>query len=555
MDKFLWQMDGESIDFEKKKEVETKFETNAGIVQNNFFSLDETQDSLQFKSIRAQYDLKNETINCFKVDFLEIGDAYIFPKGSSLKIRKDALMDTLFNSHIVANRITKLHEFSDVTVSVKGRNEFYGNGFYSYFDRDSSVTRIDIGSIYFDKIQTIASTKITEDNKIRLSSKFDYFGDFIVSSKNDGVICNGYTRMNHSCDFDKSWMKFSDTIYARNVSIPIAKKPKSKSGKDLAAGFLWKDTEAKDSLLIYPTFLSVKQGKSDAFLFSAHGKVSYDYQQKTFELIDYNTDDNYSYSRLSLVLDENTCSLKGKGKIDLGVNLEPVLFESYGDIQYSNDQKSTSLTVASKMTIPIPKNLVEYIGESLQQSDSLKEYTFSKGTQERLTDIFSIIADSDAKGEKLFKDYDEDKLNKAPGFLNSTFLFPELSLESYVNIEVGEEGPISGLKSKYSKIPVFSMNDEIVLKRLPMTMLVLQSNSEESNQGFELLFDDASGKNKYSFKYLKNKKNGKLIIESSDLGLMRLINDIKEDKRKSKNFTFTEADEGKMFELMYLKKI
>ena len=136
------------------------------------------------------------------------------------------------------------------------------------------MTKIDIGSIYFDKIQTIARTKITEDKKISLSSKFDYFGDFIVSSKNDGVICDGYTRMNHSCDFDKSWMKFSDTIYASNVRITISSNPKSKSGKDLAAGFLWKDTEAKDSLLIYPTFLSEKEGESDAFLFSAYGKVS-----------------------------------------------------------------------------------------------------------------------------------------------------------------------------------------------------------------------------------------------------------------------------------------
>ena len=33
---------------------------------------------------------------------------------------------------------------------------------------------------------------------------------------------------------------------------------------------------------VAPTFLSVKQGNSDAFLFSAHGKVSYDYLKKTF---------------------------------------------------------------------------------------------------------------------------------------------------------------------------------------------------------------------------------------------------------------------------------
>ena len=34
--KFLWQMDGESIDFEKNKEAETKFESSEGIVKNNF---------------------------------------------------------------------------------------------------------------------------------------------------------------------------------------------------------------------------------------------------------------------------------------------------------------------------------------------------------------------------------------------------------------------------------------------------------------------------------------------------------------------------------------
>ena len=53
----------------------------------------------------------------------------------------------------------------------------------------------------------------------------------------------------------------------------------------------------------------------------------------------------------------------------------------------------------------------------MQQSDTLEEYTFSKGTQERLTDIFSILAESEDKAEKLFKDYDEDKLKKTPTFM------------------------------------------------------------------------------------------------------------------------------------------
>ena len=178
-------------------------------------------------------------------------------------------MDTLYNARILANRITKIHQFSDVTVEVKGRNEFYGNGLYSYYDRDSALTKIDIGNIYFDKIQTIAKTDIKEESNFKLSSKFDYFGGFSVSSKNDGVICDGYARVNHLCDFNKSWMKFSDTILASNVQIPIPQNPTSKNKGALAAGFLWKDTEVQDSLYVYPTFLSKKEGEKDVLMFSA----------------------------------------------------------------------------------------------------------------------------------------------------------------------------------------------------------------------------------------------------------------------------------------------
>ncbi len=555
MDKFLWHMDGESIDFEKNKEAETKFESSAGIVKNNFFSMDENQDSLQFKSISAQYDLKNETINCFKVNFLELGDAFIFPEGKSLKIQKNAVMDTFYNATILANRITKIHQFSDVTIDVKGRNEFYGTGFYLYYDRDSSLTKIDIGSIYFDKIQTIANTEIKEEANFKLSSKFDYFGGFSISSKNDGVICDGYARVIHLCDFNKSWMKFSDTILAKNVEIPIEENPKSKNEGALAAGFLWKDTEAQDSIVIYPTFLSKKEGASDVLLFSAFGTLSYDYNEEHFMLSDKNPEDKYSYTNSSLILDEKTCSLDGKGKLDLGINLSPVVVTSYGDIKYDNDKNMTSINAFTKMDIPLPKNISHYMAGIMQQSDTLEEYTFSKTTQERLTDIFSIIAKSDDKAEKLFKDYDEDKLKKSPAFLNQSYVFPELNLEFYMNKKISERDAVSGLMTKYARTPVFSINDKIVLKRIPMTILFLQSGTNEFVQGFEIEIKDEPSDLNYSFKFIKEKKNGKLFTYSSDAGFMNLITDIKEEKRKSKNFSFTDGDEGKMYEMMILKKI
>ena len=46
-----------------------------------------------------------------------------------------------------------------------------------------------------------------------------------------------------------------------------------------------------------------------------------------------------------------------------------------------------------------------------------------------------------------------------------------------------------------------------------------------------------------------------MFIYSPDVGYMNTILSIKEDKRKSKNFTFKDGDEGKMYELMRLKKL
>ena len=80
------------------------------------------------------------------------------------------------------------------------------------------------------------------------------------------------------------------------------------------------------------------------------------------------------------------------------------------------------------MDIPLPKNISHHMAGIFQQSDTLEEYTFSKSTQERLTDIFTILSKSEDKAEKLFKDYDEDKLKKAPAFLNQSYIFPELYL-------------------------------------------------------------------------------------------------------------------------------
>ena len=554
MDKFIWQMDGESIDFERKKGQETNFESSAGIVANNFFSLDQEQDSLQFKSISAQYDLKNETINCYKVDFLELGDAYIYPKGRQVNVLKNAVIDTFENARIVANRVTKLHEFRDVTLNVLGRNEFNGRGNYVYYDRDSVATKLAVKSIYFDRIQTVAKAIIPEDIDFQFSNKFQYYGSMDISSKNKGVICDGYTRIVHDCSFDKSWMYFEDTIIAESVRVPVTNELKNKEGDNLAVGFLWRDAPNLDSIQIYPTFLSSQDFPSDAYLFNASGKVFYDYENGRFEISDELNSGLNPYQSNSITLKDGSCLISGTGKIDLGINLDPVAITSYGSIAYNINKEKTIIRVTSKIDIPLQKSIVSKLADQISLSDSLSEYTFDRQTQDELTDVFSVFGEGREKGEKIFKEYDEDKLRKMPSFLNATFLIPDLRLESYSLPKNADGDAISGLRSRNSKLVLFSVGDIPVLKKVPGQLLFMQETSTNVPSGFELILEDKLMKHQYWWKYERVKRNGELKIFTSDMELFKELESIKPDKRKSKNFGFAIFDEGEMFQIMSLKR-
>ena len=72
-------------------------------------------------------------------------------------------------------------------------------------------------------------------------------------------------------------------------------------------------------------------------------------------------------------------------------------------------------------------NISHHMAGIFQQSDTLEEYTFSKSTQERLTDIFTILSKSDDKLKNCLK-IDEDKLKKAPAFLNQSIFFQSFIL-------------------------------------------------------------------------------------------------------------------------------
>jgi hypothetical protein len=538
MDKFVWMMDGESIEFEKSKGGESAFEAGADLAKDNFFSLVDKQDSLRFKSLNAKYDLKQQTIFCQKVEYVQSGDARIYPDSMKVNVRKAGIMDPFSNAVIVANYISKYHKFVNANVQINSSKLFEGNAKYQYYDRDSLLTSVQLTSIKSNGKYTRGVGEIPEKDKFKLSKEFDYFGKINVVSSLPEIILDGQARLNHSCKYEKSWMSFTDTILAKNIQIPIAQSPVNAKGEKLANGFLWRDTELIDSLRIYPSFMSKQETSDDQFMFNSFGYIQFNDKANEFQIgAKDRLNKKDSLSNL-LTLHLGTCMVAGEGDMSLGINLGELKTELYGKIEYDQYEKKTSINANARIDMAVAKEVMNGFANKLKVVDEFMPIDIKnpglnlKNTLAHWTNRKTM--------EEVFKDFDEDKLKKMPSTLENTIILSGIKFESFVTKGGGKME--KGIISRDSKISVVSVNGIPVLKEVDFEMFYSQTYSKESGQGFSWSIT-MPNERFYFINYAMDKKDGTLLFHSNDDILKKSITDIKPDKRKAKNFTFDVAED------------
>lgn len=540
MDKFTWFIDGESLDFKKNKGGETTFESGADLARNNFFSTNINQDSLQFKSLSAKYDLKTQLILCDAVEYVQVGDARIFPDSSRVRIQKAAVMDTLKNAQVLANYITKFHRFENADIQIGGRLNYTGKGNYPYYDRDSSKSIISMSSISYIQTKTVAIGQIEEKEEFRLSPEFAYFGKIQIDASQKGLLLEGSTKLTHPCSYNKSWMTFKDTINSEQIQIPIPAEPSDAIGRKLALGFLWRDTDRNDSLRIYPAFLSVLEGEEDPSLFSASGYLQYDQLNKRFEVgSKARLDGADSISNL-LVLDVENCNLEGYGKITLGIQTSAIDIEYDGKISYEQTTKATRIAANARISIPIENAILADIIDQIKGQEGAPEYNIKKP----LDGLYSsMIAWSNSKdAQDVFKDFDEEKLKRMPNTLSQTFIISGIVLESFGANKPNAAKQDKGLLSKAQQVGLISINGTAIAQPITFTQAFVQSLGQEGSPAFYWLMETFDG-TRYVFQYTHQKKDGSFSIYSSNSKMMTNLEALKPDKRKAKNFIYQATEE------------
>ncbi|MFT7343507.1 MAG: hypothetical protein ACI9XP_000081 [Lentimonas sp.] len=530
MDGFNWYMDTQEIEMES--DDKQALEEGVDFIEPNFFSTNSKTDTLSFKAPLAKFSLKEKVIFCDEVQYIDVADARVFPSDKKITIRKAAILDPLENAKIVANYITKYHQFVDATVQIAGRKDYQASGVYPYFDADSTLTNVVMEKIYLDSsFQTVAKGKVTKEMNFHLSKEFDFYGEMIIKGADPTITFTGATKINHDCaKFERSWLSFSAPIDPSNVQIPVSQEMKNLEGIRISAGIVWRDSPQADSVRIYPTFLSQLVDQNDPIVISSSGVLQYDFETNEFQIGSKAKFLDPSEKGNIVSLNSQTCALNGSGKLNLGMDFGEMTIDTYGDVNYDQSTAETSMDVTMKMTLPVDKNVFEDVAIRIGATPGLEAMDLDNNNLERALKEWSDIGTSD----KFKTDYTiKGEVKKLPDAINESITITGLKLKSFDKNGFQERGIVTSTTSAV----LVNIFEKPVFKYVDFSAFFMQTYSEAGSDKWSFLLSCPGGR-VYFLDYTQANKDGELRIISGDKNFVSAIDAIKEDNRKSKNFKY-----------------
>jgi len=539
IEKFDWLMDKKSMQlntpntvqvFERGK-TRTVLREEAGLSAKGslFVSVHPQQDSLNWVSPIADFNLATNTISAHEVKYIEVADAMVFPDSGEVIIEQKAQIKTLQKAKVLANTTTKYHNFHDANINITSRNLYQGQGQYDYYNELGQIEPINFDVISVDSIgQTYANGKIKGIEDFSLSPAFRYQGKVQLKAQNKNLAYDGYFRINNECtQIEKSWVKFAAEIDPNNIYIPIDDQPKDINDNFLVSGVLC----ATDSVHVFPAFLSPRKRYSNRPVITTSGYLVYDSKEKKYKIGSKERIANNDTTGNFLSLHKNICNLYGEGNIDLTAELGQVKIESEGNANYLLENDKLNLDLIMTIDFFFPEACIKFLGDTLSTMTGLKPIslnyrTYTKGITEWLG---YKEADQLMKEQSIF-----GTVKKVPDKLSTTFVLSELNMvwnkDETAWQSVGDIGVVNVLGKQINR--KIKGNLEIQRKR--------------SGDSFTLYFE-LSKDHWYFFRY----KRGLMQAYSSEKAFNDVIAGVKGGDRKKKiqqgesSYVFFLSDEKK----------
>ena len=509
MDRFKWYMDNGDIQLESDRTTAAGSE-DLQLSGPNFISTHPGQDSLSFAAPKARYDLRKHIITASEVEYIPVADALIYPDSATVRIRRNAKMDNLKNSAVVANFVTKYHNIYNADIEIKAKRKYKGQGSIDYVDGTNRSQAIFLNEVGVDSAyQTYGSGKVKETAGFQLSPHFDYYGKVELYSREKQLTFDGNVRIIHDCaNLERNWMNFRASVDPKEIYIPVGDTLQNGIGRDIGAGVRLTD---EDPFEIYGTFLSEIKAKEDRSVIDANGFLHFDQKKQQYQISNKEKLKQRNLPGDFISLNVKTCRFEGDGDIAMGIDVGQVKIKNIGSILHLPDSSVTTTSSVSNVDFFFHDNSLERMAEEIlafpdQKPMKIGESQYDTYLREQLglEKSDKLISELSIKGE----------LKKLPEEVRGSIVFGDLKLKWNDDDELWEsQGPIS--IATILKKPVFrELKGKVVLKR--------------KRGGDELYMYIAINDNiYYYFNYVRNY----MYAYSSDEEFNSQILELKEDKR------------------------
>lgn len=540
IEQFDWKMLDETMQFNTPNTVqvfeygETRIvereSTGSSPIGSLFISIHKGQDSLNWVSPVADFDLKTNIINAHQVKFIEVADATVYPNEGEVTIKPMAYMETLKDAEVLANMETKYHRFHDALINISGRKKYHGQGKYNYIDDQGKAMPINFDMIAVDSnINTFARGSVSVAEDFSLSPAFKYRGKVYLFAQEPLLRFDGYTQIDHECNeaFSENWLRFDSKIDPQNVLIPLDEQP-----KDINEAFLVSGTMlATDSIHIFPTFISPRKRYSNVPVMTSGGFLKFNNKDKTYNIADTVRLAHPDTTGNFLSLHKNFCTMYGEGNIDLTTNLGQIKVETKGNGLYKLNEDKFNLNLLMSVDFFFPEACIQFIADTLASMTALKPInlqsrTYTQGLKELIP---YNTAQQMFKEQSIF-----GTVKKLPDELIKTFVFSDLNLQWNKELDAWQST---------SQLGIANILSNQINRKVNGHMLVTRKRSGDS---FDL-FIEIDEDHWYYFNY----KRGLMQAYSSEAPFNEIITSIKGSDRKMK---IERGETSYVFFLSNLKK-
>ena len=517
MDQFNWYMDNDDLEMQNSKQAsaDINIDTDLDLAVSNFYSIHPDQDSLNFGSPKARFDVKRKKITCTKIPFVKIADTRIVPDSGNIVIRRKARMETLKNAVLYTNDVSKYYKIYDAEIEVNTRHDYIASGTYDYVDENEQVQ-----NIYFSKLQpdttdqTFGIATIDQDKNFKLGPKYDFYGEVHLASTNPNLEFSGVTKINHSCkNIPQEWVEFTANIDPNNILIPVVKDTVSKEDDPdrIFSGMVFNTT---DSVSLYGSFLGKKSNSSHLSMLNATGYLTYNNQRKEYQLSNKDKLTEYKLPGTYASINTESCRIKADGPFEIGVELDQLVLEPAGEIKFNPKNWSTDLKTSTIIRFPFSEQALDKLSKTILEFPDLRILDASNSYYEKaLRELVGIDMADKMVSELTIN----GKIKKYPEKLEAPFYFGDVRFRWDPN----KKAYVS-----YGDLGIANINKRQVMKYVK-GKIVVSKRMTGNDITIYLQLDD---KNYYYFNY----KRGLMQVYSSNEEFNTIISETKKDETKFK---------------------